>query len=174
MPLYYPWSVIPPGLASGLLPEWVPASSMAPRVTQGPSVGSYETSTNIANAHDWDSLDFDATIIEGATFELICPTDLTFTAIFHWTGTGSGTAVWRIAGRALADGDSQDSAFGTAISVTDTILTSDYEHESAATAAVTIAGTPVAGRLVKILVERNQGSLTADAKLKGVYITWAS
>lgn len=80
----------------------------------------------------------------------------TFTAqfgTFNKAG-GSGDFVFSIAALAVSDDESISSALGTSQKVTDTILAAYDRQLSAATPAVTPAGTPVAGDDVLIVVSR--------------------
>jgi hypothetical protein len=82
--------------------------------------------------------------------------------------------VWAIQGQAFADDDALDTAFGTAQTVTDTLLAADDMHISAATSAVTIGGTPAANRPIQFQVYRDADAggdtLAVDARLLGVEI----
>jgi len=59
--------------------------------------------------------------------------------------------------------------------VTDTLITANDVHISAATAAITLAGTPAASEFVQFRVYRDTGAtdtLAGDARLLGVRITF--
>lgn len=100
----------------------------------------------------------------------------TVTAVFYWTATtGTGVVNWAIQGRAYGDDDALDQAQGTAVPVSDTLITANDVHISAATAAITLAGTPAASEFVQFRVYRDTGAtdtLTGDARLLGVRITF--
>jgi hypothetical protein len=154
---------------------WIPASAWIPRTTTGAGVDSRETTTNDQN---FDELLFDAGTDEFAQALTILPNNYnnsTITARFYWTAaSGSGAVVWAIQGRAFADDDALDTAFGTAQTVTDTLLAADDMHISAATGAVTIGGTPAANRPIQFQVYRDADAggdtLAVDARLLGVEI----
>jgi hypothetical protein len=154
---------------------WIPASAWIPRTTTGAGVDSRETTTNDQN---FDELLFDAGTDEFAQALTILPNNYnlgTITARFYWTAaSGSGAVVWAIQGRAFADDDALDTAFGTAQTVTDTLLAADDMHISAATSAVTIGGTPAANRPIQFQVYRDADAggdtLAVDARLLGVEI----
>jgi len=81
----------------------------------------------------------------------------TITAEFFWTGSGTTTnsVVWGIQGRAYSDGDAIDQAWGSAIEVTDAHTATAYtDLRSAITAAITFAGTLVAGQSVRVRAYR--------------------
>jgi len=154
---------------------WIPASAWIPRTTTGAGVDSRETTTNDQN---FDELLFDPGTDEFAQALTILPNNYnlgTITARFYWTAaSGSGAVVWAIQGRAFADDDALDTAFGTAQTVTDTLLAADDMHISAATSAVTIGGTPAANRPIQFQVYRDADAggdtLAVDARLLGVEI----
>lgn len=153
---------------------YIPASSMTPRVTNGAAVGLTETATNDVN---YSTLDFDSTTSEGVQFWLTMPNNWnagTITAQFHWTAaSGTGTAIFTLAGRAFANDDALDTAFGTAQSATDTLLATNDMHISPSTAAITIGGTPANGVPICFQITRDiSDTLNADAQLIGVNITF--
>jgi hypothetical protein len=156
---------------------WIPASAWIPRTTTGAGVDSRETTTNDQN---FDELLFDPGTDEFAQALTILPNNYnnsTITARFYWTAaSGSGAVVWAIQGLAYADDDALDTAFGTAQTVTDTLLAADDMHISAATSAVTIGGTPAANRPIQFQVYRDADAggdtLAVDARLLGVEIVF--
>ncbi len=165
--------------ANAVQAVWVPAVSMKPRASNPPASGSTETTTNKVN---FDTLDFDGTAAEYAQFDWLMPkrwNEGTVTAEFVWTAPGgTGNVVWGIQAVAISDDDVIDAAFGTAQTVTDAVTATTDMMRSAATSAMTVAGTPANSDLVKFQVYRDaaNGSDTLnaiDAKLIGVnlYIT---
>lgn len=155
---------------------WFAASGMTPRTTNGAAPGITESTTNQVM---YDTLDFDQTTSEYAQFNVSFPKgwDLgTVTAEFYWTATtGSGTVTWGLQGLALSDDDAIDTAFGTAQTVTDTLLATGDLHRSSATAAITIAGTPAEGDWVVFQVYRDVAdTLTGDARLIGVKLFYTA
>ena len=156
---------------------WIPASAWIPRTTTGCGVDSRETTTNRQN---FDELLFDAGTDEFAQALTILPNNYnnsTITARFYWTAaSGSGAVVWAIQALAFADDDALDTAFGTAQTVTDTLLAADDMHISAATSAVTIGGTPAANCPIQFQVYRDADAggdtLATDARLLGVEIVF--
>ena len=158
---------------------WVPASAMVPTATNGATAGINEYATNdIIRAY----YAFDATTEQFVGFEVVMPEGWnrsTVRAKFYWssaTGSTTGdTAEWEIGGIALSNADTLDTAIGTAITVSDA-TTADNGTDlqiSAATAAITVGGTPALGDLVHYKVSRNVSGtddMTEDAWLFGVLI----
>jgi hypothetical protein len=130
------------------------------------------------NDVDLYTLDFDADADEFAQVSVWMPTDWdgsTITAQFAWTAASStGDVVWGLQGRAYANDDAVDQAWGTAQTVTDTLLATGDIHYTAESSAITLAGTPASGQLVQFRVYRDADAggdtLAADAQLLGVKI----
>lgn len=154
---------------------WIPASAWIPRTTTGCGVDSRELATNLTN---YDELLFDPATNEFAQALTILPNNYnnsTITGRFYWTSsTGSGAVVWGLQGRAYADDDTLDAAFGTAQTVTDTLLATNDMHVTSATSAITIAGTPAANRPILFQIYRDAAAggdtLASDARFLGVEI----
>jgi len=101
----------------------------------------------------------------------------TVTAVFYWTAaSGSGDVIWGLQGMSGGNDDALDIAYGTAQEVTDTLIAAGDVHVTAATSAITIAGTPSAGDFVNFRVYRKAAdgadTLAADARLLGVRVTF--
>jgi hypothetical protein len=124
-----------------------------------------------------DLLMFDAATQEHAQIWFAWPTGWnTFSATFLWKySSGSGNCVWGAQARLYADNTAQDTAFGTAQTVTDNGLGTAIHHESAATAAITPGGTVADGRTCALQIYRNAANgsdtLSVDAQLIGVVLT---
>lgn len=152
---------------------FIPASAMVARTTNGAAAGSTESTTNKIMVA---SLDYDQSTIEYAQFSIAMPKawdegTVTFNPL--WTAaSGTGDVVWGLQGVALSNDDAIDTAFGTAQTSTDTLLTTNDVHQGPTSSAITIAGTPAAEDLVVFQVFRNASSgsdtLNADARLIGV------
>jgi hypothetical protein len=161
--------------SAGATNIWIPASAWIPRTTTGCGVDSRELATNLTN---YDELLFDPATNEFAQALTILPNNYnnsTITARFYWTAsTGSGAVVWGLQGRAYADDDTLDAAFGTAQTVTDTLLATNDMHITSATSAITIAGTPAANRPILFQIYRDAAAggdtLASDARFLGVEI----
>lgn len=153
---------------------YVPASAMFPATTSGcATLAQAESSTNKIN---YKVLDFDQSSEEYAWFVLPAPSywDLgTITAEFHWTAaSGTGDVIWGIAGLARSNDDAIDTALGTAVTVTDTLIATGDHHLTADTSAITIGGTPAKDDFLYVRVYRDADAggdtLNADARLIGV------
>jgi hypothetical protein len=103
----------------------------------------------------------------------------TITAVFYWAApvATADSVVWGIQARAYNDSDALDAAFGTAQTVTDANNSAiDDVNISAATSAITIAGTPSAGSYIQFRVYRDGAAggdtLAATAELLSVRITY--
>lgn len=153
------------------------AGGMNGRTTSGAESGTSETTTNKVMLA---TLDFDPDAIEYAQFMMPMPESWdegTITAQFLWTAGATGDAVWGIQAVAISNDDPLDAAFGAAQTVTDSVTAADDLMISAATAAMTVGGSPAAGDLVVFQVYRaatdGADTLATDASLLGVriYIT---
>lgn len=143
------------------------ASAMISRTTNGAAVGQVELPTNKVMIL---SKDFDQTTSEGVQFYVPMPkswNEGTLTACFGWTAaSGTGMVTWSISAAARSDDDALDAAFGTAVPVTDTLLTANDMHISPTTAAITVGGTPAENDLVLFQITRDiVDTLNADACL---------
>jgi hypothetical protein len=99
------------------------------------------------------------------------------TAQFIWAAdSASGNSVvWGCQARAYADSDALDQAFGAAVEVTDANNAQNDTNISAATGAITIGGSPVAGQMMIVQVYRlgsGADNLAATAKLIQVILTY--
>jgi hypothetical protein len=156
---------------------WIPAAQWIPRTTGGCGVNSLETTTNRVN---YDVLEFDAATAEYAQVAIVMPSNWTagtVTAKFHWTAaSGTGNVIFGLSGRAYADNSALDQAMGTAQTATDALQTANAEHISAATSAITLAGSPAAGQMVIFELYRDAANgsdtLGVDARFLGVEITY--
>jgi len=104
----------------------------------------------------------------------------TITAKFYWTHpatTVNFKVSWGLQGVATGDGDTLDVAQGTAVYANDEGGTTSDNYTSPATSAITIAGTPAAGKLINFRVLRKaddgtNDTLAVDAYLIGVLIEY--
>ena len=138
-----------------------------------------------ATRPDMQVLDFDSSTQEYAQFSVAMPkswNEGTVTAQFYWThATAVSTdVIWGIQGLCVSDNDTIDTTYGTAQTVTDTFHnTAEDLAVTAATSAITIAGTPAAGDLAFFQVYRDAdagGDTTnsTDARLIGVKINYTT
>ena len=166
------------GLHSGTRSFYVPATAMWPSTTSGcAALAKTELGTNDV---DIQSLDFDQSSDEYAQFTVRMPDNWdagTVTFSTQWTAaSGSGTVEWALQGISFADSDAMDASWGTKQSVNDTLLTANDLHETSTSSAITLAGTPAAGENAQFRIYRDvsEDTLTADAKLLGVYIIYTA
>jgi hypothetical protein len=162
-------------LGAGKQTLWIPASEMTAATTSGPASAQLESTTNKVN---YKVLDFDGTADEFAHFNVAFPKSwnegtITYQVFWSSTGTDTDSVVWGLQGVAISDNESIDTAYGTAITVTDALQSAAGElYVSDESSAVTIAGTPAAGDVCFFRVYRDadNGSDTAaeDARLIGI------
>jgi hypothetical protein len=153
---------------------WIGAGAMTPRTTNGAAVATVETTT-----HDitYDALDFDQTTSEGACFQASFPDAWnrgTIKARFYWTASaGTGTVTWSLRAGSVNDDDAIDTAYGTAQAVTDTLIATGDMHITAATASITVAGSPALNCWVYFEISRDVAdTLSADARLIGIKLQY--
>jgi len=157
---------------------WIPAAAMRPTVSNGcAALTEVETTSG---RPDMQVLDFDGSSDEHAQFQISMPkswNEGTITAQFYWCSTATDTdgVSWAIQGVCVSDNDTIDVAYGTAIVVDDANLGAAEDLcVSAATGAITIAGSPAAGDLAFFRVFRDvsdsNDTAAEDARLIGVKI----
>jgi hypothetical protein len=153
---------------------------MWPSTTNGAAANAkVDTGTNDVDVYVLDFADGSTLYAQGT---VAMPSDWdggTVTATFYWTvnSTQTNSARWQCEGRSYGDAETIDQAFGTPQAVDDAGSgTANQVLKSAATAAITLAGTPAAGELVQFRVARLGGhandNLTATARLLGVMIAY--
>lgn len=157
----------------------VTAGAMQPTVTGGALRGEYETATNLNN---YVVMDFPDGSLSKAEFGFVLPSDYnggTVTVKFIWTAnsTSTNSVLWGIQGVCRADDDPQDVAYGTAQTVADANKSTAYDiNITAATGALTLAGTPAAGEWAQFRVYRDpthaSDTLAATARLLGIIIEY--
>ena len=154
---------------------WVPAGAMTQRTTNGAARGTVETPTNRVML---STLDFDTTTQEFAQFAIQMPkgwNESTLLCQFVWTHpTGSGGVAWQIQAVSFANDNAADTAFGAAVTVTQSGGTANDIYITSETAAMTVAGSPGAEKWVVFQVARAPANasdtLGVDARLLGVKI----
>ena len=155
---------------------WVPAVAMYPNTTNGCAD---IAQTELSNGPEVKSLDFDKDSDEFAQFAVAFPKSwnegtITFQAFFTADSTNTGTVSWGLNGVAIADNDSVNTAFGTAVAPTAKAHsgTANDLDVTAESGAVTIAGSPSTDEQVFFQISRDVSAddLTADAKLLGIKI----
>lgn len=134
------------------------------------------------NKNVYDYLAFDKDSIEYAYVNVPMPLDYdggTITAEFYWLHPAATAfkVSWGLQGIAITDDGTLDVAQGTAIYSNDEGGTTSDLYISPATAAITIGGTPAAGKLIQFRVSRKaddatNDTLDVDAYLLGVLIKY--
>ncbi len=153
---------------------WLPASAMVTPTTNGAASGT-TNGTNVV----YKTLDFDQTTSESAQFQIAMPKSWnlgTLTFIAYWTAsTGSGTVTWSLAAGAVSNDDVLDTTFGSAVTVTDTLLATGDLMIADESSAITVGGTPAAGDLVVFKILRDTAdTLSGDAKLVGIKVLYTT
>lgn len=164
-------------LVAGKQTIFIPASGMLPATTSGPASAQVESATNKVN---YAVLDFDGAAAEYAHFNVAMPKSwdegtVTFKAFWESSNTGTAGVAWGLEARALSDGDTVDSAFGTGVFVVDNAQSSAAKrYVSAESAAVTIAGTPAEADICHFRVSRDPANgsdtMSEDARLVGIQL----
>ncbi len=125
------------------------------------------------NKQNLQLVDFDPTTDEFVEWTVVMPDNYdgsTITAVFVWLANSSSTnaVVWGLQGRSYADNEAIDQAWGTAQTVTDANNGTNTINISAATSAITFAGTPAGGEMVQFRLYRDadngSDTLAADAR----------
>ena len=165
---------------------WVPASAMTPTESDGCSdiqKDEGDAYFPIFTSPDLYVLDFDKGANEHAQFSVAFPKSWnlgTVTFQVFWSGIASADDVdWALQGVAFGDNDSIDTAYGTAVVVTDNAQGAVEEClVSAESGDVTIAGSPADDQLCYFRVLRNPegehggqqdaDDMWADARLHGI------
>ena len=168
------------GLIYGTL--YIDAGAMVPCTTNGALQSTHEYPTNDI---DIDHYAFDTGAIEERVqWKLVMPENWnrgTIKAKFYWSSaTGSSatdTVEWGIKAGALSDSDPIDAVLGTAQVISDALLANDGAdlQISAATPALTVAGSPALNDLIVFEVYRNTDgtdNMAEDAWLFGVLIQY--
>ena len=138
---------------------WVPANSMYPNTTNGCAA---LAQTELGNGPELKTLDFDKDSDEFAQFAVAFPKSwnegtITYQAFFTANSTNTGDVVWTLAGTALADNGSLNTAFGTAVATTAKAHsgTANDLDVTAESGSVTIAGSPSTDEYVFFEIKRD-------------------
>lgn len=165
------------GSVVGAQDLFLSSAALWPRATNGCSLLTpTEMTTSLFTVQ---TLDFDQTTQEFAQMQVVLPRNWnngTITATVYWTAaSGSGGVVWGISGGAYSNDDALTVAFGTAQTVSDTLIAANDLHITSTSSAITLAGTPADADFLAIQISRNPSdgsdTLDADAKLLGIRIT---
>jgi hypothetical protein len=154
------------------------AANWIPTITAGCGAsGQIEMGTN-KNVYDY--LPFDPSATENAYINIVMPQDYTGGVVYfkpYWlhpaTTTNFGVA-FGLQGVSFSNDDTLDAAQGTGVLVVDTGGTTSDLYVGDLSAAVTIAGTPIAGDLVQFRIYRKYDdagdTMAVDAYLLGAMI----
>jgi len=154
---------------------FVPAVAMYPSTTN-PCAGPEQVETT-ALRPDLKVLDFAADADDFAQFAIAMPKSwnegtVTFQPFWTVTGTNTGTVAWQLAGIAVSNDDTINTAFGTQVATTALAFsgTSNDLMVSAESGAVTIAGSPAANDMCFFQINRDTSAdaQTGAARLLGV------
>jgi len=156
---------------------WIGAEAMVSTTTNGAAFASRELPTNDVMI---STFAYDTTTSESAQFTWTPPLNWNAGTVrfkLYWTnaaGLATETIDFDLAAVAFADNDAIDAAFGTAQNVTDTFLAQNDMHITAFSAAITIAGSPVAGEAVIFKLSRDvvADNLTGDAEVIGILLEY--
>lgn len=156
---------------------YVPASQMISRTTNGAAAGSVETTTNKVMI---DTLDFDTATTEYAQFSMMMNKGwdlgtLVFQAVWsHPSTTVNFGVAWALQARSFGNSGPADSAFGTAVVLTDTGGTTDDIFLTGESAAMTVGGTLADEEWVVFQVYRDTADgaddMAVDARLHGIKV----
>ena len=167
-------------MAGGLQTIWIPASAMRPTSSNG--CASITDVESTSGRPDMQVLDFDPSSDEHAQFQVAFPKSwnegtVTFAAYWTTTGSDTDTCAWGLQGVAVSDNDTIDVAYGTAVVVTDTLLSAAEDlHVTATSSAITIAGTPAVGDLCffRIFRDVSADNMGEDGRLIGCKIFYTT
>jgi hypothetical protein len=159
----------------------IPAGAMTAATTSGATPAQIEETTN---KHNYPVLDFDASADEYACFSIPMPKGWDEgTVLFRvwWQTSGAVTTgvAWGLQGASMSDNVVIDTAYGTAVVVTDDGQGAANELlVSAESAAVTISGAPTEGDLSTFRIFRDvsdaNDDLTQDARLIAVQLFYTT
>ncbi|RWO20650.1 hypothetical protein [Mesorhizobium sp.] len=159
----------------------IPASAMLAATTSGPAIAQFETTTNDIN---FVVMDFDATADEHAHFNVCMPKSWdegTVTFQVWWTTSATDTdgVAWGLQAIALSDNEASDTAWGTAVVVTDDAQGAANEIlVTAESSSVTIGGTPASGDIVFFRLFRDvsdaNDDMAEDARLIAVKLFYTT
>ncbi len=160
---------------------WVPSSAMFGPTTNGADAEQVETT---ATRPDMKVFDFDASTKQYTQFSIAMPKSwnegtLTYQVYWSPSTTNTGDAIFGLQGVAVADNDTIDVAYGTAINVTDAgIGTVEDQQISSESSAMTVAGSPAAGELSYFQFFRDAAdgsdTFTGECRVLGIKIFYTT
>ena len=161
---------------AGLETMWVPAAAMYGATTNPADAQQVETT---ATRPDLKVLDFDAGTDEFAQFTVAFPKSwnagtVTYQVYWSASNTNTGNCIFGLQGISLADNDTIDQAYGTAVNITDAGIGAVEDQQiSAVSSAVTISNVGD-DKLTyfQLFRDANNGSdtFTGDARVLGIKI----
>lgn len=144
--------------------------------------GSIETTSDKVNL---SVMDFDATAIEYASWQLVLPPDYdagTITYTVYYTHAASASTdnkcVWGLSATAFAEAETLDLTYSAVVQAIGTPAdnTAYLLHKSAESGAVTILGTPTANELCVMRLSRvatdGNDTLSVDARFIGMLVKY--
>jgi hypothetical protein len=168
------WEMVYPG--AGLKDLFLPVASFRPKLSGGcGALQDYLLSAGIYVS----AMPFSSSATNGASMTLRLPKSWnkgTITAQPYWLNTagGAGDVVWSVSVVAASDTDTLDVATGTPQTSTDTAQSAEVLAIGPATSAITVAGTPANGDLLRFDVERTPlaggDTYGSDALLAGIHL----
>lgn len=153
------------------------AAAMAPSTTNGATAATDETGATVKTI-DWYyfSTSTELSVHAKAPLPLDYESAGTIKAKFYWSdeAASSGNATWGISGCGLPNDTALTAAFGTEITVTDTLTAAQDMCVTAATAAITPSGSAVAGDMVdwKIVMKTSSTLTSGVGHLAGVLLQY--
>ena len=166
----------------GIHSMWVPAASMIYSVTDGAAAGQVETAVNAIN---YRVLLFDGAGVtkEYAHFHMAFPKSWdegTLTFQVFWEPTTSeavnNSVLWGLQGVFVGNDVTVDTAYGSAVEVTDSGATSGRLYVTDASGAITVGNSPAVDGVVYFRLYRDPNSDTypADARLHGIKLFYST
>ena len=159
--------------AIGKQSMWIPATAMYPTNSGGCAAIALTETTGAKP--DMYTLDFDGTVDENAQFSIAFPSywnenTINFQVFWTTTATDTDSVDWELAAVSVVDSGTIDVAFGTAVSVTDNVISAAEDlYVSTVSGNLTVASA-AANALTFFNIERDAGSdtMAEDAKLIGI------
>jgi len=158
---------------------FVSSTGMIPATTDGSgALTQTETATNKVNYY---SSTFSGSADKNIQFTTPLPKSWdggTITALLYYipTGTTDGTGIkWTISGVLVGDNVTPDTAFGTPVTITDTIQTANNLHTTPESGAVTIDGSLYGDKIIFWKITRDSTDTNSDdAQLVGALLKYTS
>ena len=160
---------------------WIPAAAMYAPTTNPADSALVETTATRPDLKVWD---FDASTQQYTQFTVAMPKSwnlgtVTYQVFWSPSTTNTGNCIFGLQGVAFADGDSIDTAYGTAIEVTDAgIGTVEDQQVSSVSSAMTIAGSPADDEQTYFQLYRKAAdggdTFTGEARVLGIKLFYTT